>query len=98
MRKLITLCCFLLTILSTTTVSSQEDWIASSQKIPFHLLGDIPVAKAKSIQFPFQMSGGLILVEAYINDQRKPFLLDSGAPNLFLNGKVDKESAKFSAV
>ncbi|MEM8907058.1 MAG: retropepsin-like aspartic protease [Bacteroidota bacterium] len=52
----------------------------------------------ENARWPFQLQGGLILVEACVDDHKTPFLLDSGAPNLFINGVVDQESANFSAL
>jgi len=94
MRYLLTLFCLQL----ISTLSAQDSWLASNQEFPKNQSVESPMKKAVERHWPFELKGGLILIEACVDDHRKQFLLDSGAPNLFLNGSVDKEAAKFSAV
>ena len=39
------------------------------------------------ISIPFELKGDLIFVSATINSEKKPFIIDTGAPNLLLNNK-----------
>ncbi|MCL2064486.1 MAG: retropepsin-like domain-containing protein [Candidatus Cloacimonetes bacterium] len=49
------------------------------------LVFDKPAEKIISI--PFELKGDLIFVSATINGEKKPFIIDTGAPNLLLNNK-----------
>jgi hypothetical protein len=54
------------------------------------LLLAVPVACAqvKTVEIPFSVSGGLILVEANINGKKASLLFDSGAMRTFVNPAI----------
>jgi hypothetical protein len=54
------------------------------------LLLAVPVACAqvKTVEIPFSVSGGLILVEANINGKKASLLFDSGAMRAFVNPAI----------
>lgn len=75
---------------------AQEEWTPE-----FTEIGQTFVEKyelGESLCYPFKLQGGLILVEACLDDQANQFLLDSGAPSLFVNEKVEKSSSNLAAV
>ena len=72
----------------TFSICAQETILASNEILPQKTIVESKEELPTSMTWPFQLHGGLIMVEACIDDHRQQFLLDSGAPNLFINGKV----------
>jgi hypothetical protein len=56
--------------------------------------GDAKVKKNDSniTEIPFKLVGQLITVEAFLNNEKRTFILDNGAPKLILNKKYFKHS------
>lgn len=48
------------------------------------------------IQADFELAGGLIFLNANLNGESQPFVLDTGCPHLILNNSLNQEKSGFS--
>ncbi len=66
----------------------------SIKENPIKIIPDL----SKSVEVDFKLAGGLILMNAENDGKKGAYILDTGAPCLILNKRVEKEDASLLAV
>lgn len=85
-KSLLALACMLCWLVSSAQFSSKK--VFSFGAIPS--VDKVGLVSNENVLTPFELVGGLAFVEGIHNGKRSTYILDTGAPGLILNSKLDE--------